>query len=153
MLILQVSIDDRPLRDSCKESEDSEQCVQRDSTMGDEGQRFACCCSRRWSESCREALLEQLKTLLGDSGKSTGSNFLALKRCLVIAKKPEQIMSELTKDPLMQCDEADKTKEGHTSTEFTRPCERNEGCYTSVHARDVPATTHHQHVGVGMKTL
>ncbi|KAH7701493.1 hypothetical protein AAVH_31373, partial [Aphelenchoides avenae] len=58
-----------------------------------------------------------------------------------IAETAEKIMSELKNDPLTKCDEP------ATTDELNRPCARNEGCYTGVHARDVPRTTQHKDYG------
>ncbi|KAH7721507.1 hypothetical protein AAVH_10968 [Aphelenchoides avenae] len=81
---------------------------------------------------CREIMLDQLKALLGES---------------VIAKKPQEIMDELKNNPLTKCAQPGKTNEGHAGTDIKRPCARNEGCYTGVHARDVSATTQHKEFG------
>ncbi|KAH7721527.1 hypothetical protein AAVH_10988 [Aphelenchoides avenae] len=76
-----------------------------------------------------EALLGQLKALLNENA---------------IAQKPQDIMTELKRDPLTKCAEAN---EGHAATDVNRPCARNEGCYTGVHARDVRASTQHKKFG------
>ncbi|KAH7691277.1 hypothetical protein AAVH_40210, partial [Aphelenchoides avenae] len=134
-----VSIDDNPLRHACHESElegPPSKCVQWNSTTDDEYQHFACCCPRhfsQWLNPCYDELMDQLKILLNEN---------------VIAKEPHEIMSELEKDPLTKCDDAESSDEGHAGTEIKRPCARNDGCYTAVHARDVPTSTQHkEHAG------
>lgn len=152
--MLQASIDNKALRDSCHESERREMCVQRNSIAEDEHQRFTCCCRRNWRrpEKCRVILLNKLKTLLNENGKIAGSNHLLLKRCLVIAKESEEIMSELVDDPLTKCFEEKRIDERQAGTEINRPCARNNGCYTAVHARDVPTDRQHKEVRVRKRT-
>ncbi|KAH7693884.1 hypothetical protein AAVH_39076, partial [Aphelenchoides avenae] len=130
-----ASIDNKALRDSCHESERREMCVQRNSIAEDEHQRFTCCCRRNWRrpEKCRVILLNKLKTLLNEN---------------VIANESEEIMSELVDDPLTKCFEEKRIDERQAGTEINRPCARNNGCYTAVHARDVPTDRQHkEHVG------
>ncbi|KAH7721525.1 hypothetical protein AAVH_10986 [Aphelenchoides avenae] len=129
-----VSIDDKPLHDACHDSENFGKCVRWNSAARDEDRHFACCCRRHWSKAqnmCPEGLLGQLKILLNENA---------------IAREPTDIMSELKRDPLRKCDEAKKANEGHTDTDVNRPCARNEGCYTGVHARDVRTSTQHKKV-------
>ncbi|KAH7696956.1 hypothetical protein AAVH_35964, partial [Aphelenchoides avenae] len=132
----EVPIDDTPLRANCIESvpNDVEQpaCVPRNSTADDGHQRFACCCARHWSkpqDMCRKILVEALKPLLNEN---------------VIAKQPEEIMSELKEDPLTKCVQPERSNKAHDRTDVNRPCAGNEGCYTAVHARDVPTSTQHK---------
>ncbi|KAH7721524.1 hypothetical protein AAVH_10985 [Aphelenchoides avenae] len=130
-----VSIDDRPLFDACLESESSQTCVQRNSAAHGEHQHFACCCGRHWNQpkdECRVFLLHQLKALINENA---------------IAQKPQDIMTELKRDPLTKCFDAEKTHEGHAGTDINRPCARNEGCYSGAHARDVSTSTQHKKFG------
>ncbi|KAH7721549.1 hypothetical protein AAVH_11010 [Aphelenchoides avenae] len=129
-----VSIDNKSMlslapKGYCLTSAESGECVQLSSAADDERQHFACCCRRRWNherDMCREVFTAQLKKLLWNS---------------TIAETPGKIMSELKQDPLTKCDEP------ATTDELNRPCARNEGCYTGVHARDVPRTTQHKDYG------
>lgn len=117
-----MSIDDKPLRVACDESEDFSKCARRNSTANDQHEHFTCCCLRHWREPqdmCRKILLEQLKPLLNENGKITIINHLLLKRCLVIAKKPEEIMSELKKDPPTKCVQPEGTRRAKLATRST----------------------------------
>ncbi|KAH7721553.1 hypothetical protein AAVH_11014 [Aphelenchoides avenae] len=130
-----VSIGNKSLLASCYESEDSDKCVRWNSTADDHQQRFACCCRRGWDKKkniCRKHLIRRLKKLLNENA---------------IAKNPEEIMSELRKDPLRKCVKPEKANEEHTGTDVNRPCARKEGCYTGVHARDVPTSTQYKEYG------
>ncbi|KAH7694792.1 hypothetical protein AAVH_38157 [Aphelenchoides avenae] len=134
-----VSIDNRPLHDACHDSEpkwtenvSASKCVPLNSTAGDEHQRFACCCRRIWSqpkEVCHKIVFDQLKTLLDEN---------------VIAETPAKIMGELEKDTLTKCDDEESSDEVQAGNALNRPCSRNDGCYTGVHARDVPRNTQHK---------
>ncbi|KAH7721552.1 hypothetical protein AAVH_11013 [Aphelenchoides avenae] len=129
-----VSIDDKSLHDSCRAGV-GRTCVRRNSTAAVGEQHFDCCCRRHWNQRqdiCRNVLLGQLKTLLNENA---------------IAETPEKIMSELKKDPLTKCDQAETSNEGHDRTDINRPCARNEGCYAGVHARDVPTNSQHKDYG------
>ncbi|KAH7721517.1 hypothetical protein AAVH_10978 [Aphelenchoides avenae] len=133
----EMSIDDKPLRVACDESEDFSKCARRNSTANDQHEHFTCCCLRHWREPqdmCRKILLEQLKPLLNEN---------------VIAKKPEEIMSELKKDPPTKCVQPEGDTKSQAGNEVNRPCARNEGCYARMHARDVPTASQQKEVEFG----